>query len=59
MKHFSKSGRTPDEEHVKRLGHATVTTANNLGAKCIITPSVSGATARVVSKFKPRTEIIA
>lgn len=36
------------------LGHATVTTANNLGAKCIITPSVSGATARVVSKFKPR-----
>ena len=39
-------------------GHATVTTANNLGAKCIITPSVSGATARVVSKFKPRTEII-
>ena len=40
------------------LGHATVTTANNLGAKCIITPSVSGATARVVSKFKPRTEII-
>ena len=40
------------------LGHATVTTANNLSAKCIITPSVSGATARVVSKFKPRTEII-
>ena len=40
------------------LGHATVTTANNLGAKCIITPSVSGATARVESKFKPRTEII-
>lgn len=40
------------------LAYATVTTANNLGAKCIITPSVSGATARVVSKFKPKTEII-
>src|SRR5699024_3128356 len=40
------------------IGHASVTTAYNLGAKCIITPSVSGATARVVSKFKPRTPII-
>ena len=40
------------------LGHATVTTATNLRAKCIITPTVSGATARVVSKFKPKTNII-
>lgn len=40
------------------LAYATVTTANNLGATCIIAPSVSGATARVVSKFKPKTEII-
>lgn len=50
------------EHHMKSassaLAHATVTTASNLGAKCIITPTVSGATARVVSKFKPRTEII-
>lgn len=40
------------------IGHASVTTAYNLGAKCIITPSVSGATARVVSKFKPKTMVI-
>jgi len=40
------------------LGYATVTTADNLGAKCIITPTVSGATARVVSKFKPRMDIV-
>ena len=40
------------------LAHATVTTAGNLGAKCIIAPSMSGATSRVVSKFKPKTEII-
>ena len=40
------------------LGYATVMTANNLNAKCIITPSVSGATARVVSKFKPKMDII-
>lgn len=41
------------------LGYATVTTANNLNAKCIITPTISGATARVVSKFKPQMDIIA
>ena len=40
------------------LAHATVSTAGNLRAKCIIAPSMSGATARVVSKFKPKTEII-
>lgn len=40
------------------LGYATVTTAYNLNAKCIVTPTVTGATARVVSKFKPKNEII-
>lgn len=40
------------------IGHASVTAAYNLGAKCIITPSMSGATARVVSKFKPKTTVI-
>lgn len=40
------------------LGYATVTTASNLNAKCIITPTVSGATTRVVSKFKPKMDII-
>lgn len=40
------------------LGFATVSTAMNLKAKCIVAPSMSGATARVVSKFKPKTEII-
>ncbi len=51
------------EEHRKKstssaLGFATVSTAMNLHAKCIVAPSMSGATARVVSKFKPQTEII-
>ena len=40
------------------ISYAAVTTAENLGAKCIITPTVSGATARVVSKFKPRVDIM-
>mgnify|MGYP000538079098 FL=1 len=39
------------------IGYSTVTTADTLGAKCIITPTVSGATARVVSKFRPKTPI--
>lgn len=40
------------------LGFAAVSTANNLGARCIITPTVSGMTARIVSKFKPQMELI-
>lgn len=38
------------------LGFAAVATANNLGASCIITPTVSGTTARIVSKFRPKME---
>ena len=40
------------------VGYAAVATANNLGAKCILTPSVSGTTARIVSKFKPKMELV-
>lgn len=52
-----------EEEHRAKstsgaLGYATVSTANSLNAKCIVTPTVSGATARVISKFKPRMELI-
>ena len=40
------------------IGYSSVTTAASLGAKCIITPTASGATARVVSKFKPKAIIL-
>lgn len=40
------------------VGYSSVTTAYNLQAKCIITPTMSGATARLVSKFKPKADII-
>lgn len=40
------------------IGYSSVLAAANLNAKCIITPSVSGATARVVSNLKPRQEIL-
>lgn len=39
------------------IGHASVNTAYSLNAACIITPTASGATARMVSKFKPKTQI--
>ena len=55
---LKKAGEHRMKSAYSALGHATVTTANNLRAKCIITPTVSGATARVVSKFKPQMDII-
>ena len=40
------------------IGYASVAAAVNLNAKCIVTPTVSGATARVMSKFRPKADII-
>ncbi len=50
-------------EHLKTgvssaIGYSSVLAASNLNAKCIITPTVSGATARVVSNLKPKQEIL-
>lgn len=50
-------------EHLKSgvssaIGYSSVLAAANLKAKCIITPSVSGATTRVVSNLKPRQVIL-
>ena len=40
------------------IGYSSVLAASNLNTKCIITPSVSGATARVVSNLRPRQVIL-
>lgn len=40
------------------IGYSSVATAASLGASCIITPTASGATARVVSKFRPEAMIV-
>ena len=40
------------------LSYASVATAARVGANCIITPTASGTTARVVSKFKPDALIV-
>lgn len=41
------------------ISHASCTTAFELGAAAIITPTQSGSTARMVSKFRPKAPIIA
>ncbi len=40
------------------IGYSSVLAAANLNAKCVITPSVSGATTRVVSNLRPRQPIL-
>lgn len=40
------------------VSYASVTTAHNLNAKAIITPTISGFTARVISKYKPEMPVI-
>ena len=40
------------------IGYSSVATAASLNAKCIITPTATGATARVVSKFRPEAMIV-
>ena len=40
------------------IGYSSVLAAANLNAKCILTPSVSGATTRVVSNLRPKQIIL-
>lgn len=40
------------------IGYSSVLAASNLNAKCIITPTVTGATTRVVSNLRPRQDIL-
>ena len=41
------------------VAYASVATAMHLNAKCIITPTMSGFTARIISQFRPETPVIA
>ncbi|MEE1087179.1 MAG: pyruvate kinase [Schaedlerella sp.] len=41
------------------IGYSAIMAAENLEAKCIVTPTVSGSTARVISNLRPRQEIVA
>ncbi len=46
-------------EIAEAVAHATRQTAADLGAAAIITPTASGATARLVSKYRPDAPIVA
>ena len=56
---LSKMEKQRMKDTSSALGYATVSTAMNLDAKCIIVPTGSGATARIVSKFQPKMEVLA
>ncbi len=51
--------KNPTRSASTALCHAAVTTACDLDARCIIAPTASGTTARLLSKYKPQEPIIA
>ena len=55
---LNKAGEQLKSGLSSAIGYSSVLAAANLNAKCIITPSVSGATTRVVSNLRPRQEIL-
>ncbi len=57
-KRFNARDVAEDTTVTNAISHATVTTAHDLGATAIITVTKSGATARMISKFRPACPII-
>ena len=55
---FSKRSSNPDGNVAEAIAHATVTTAHDLDARAIITVSLGGQTARLISKYRPLCPII-
>ena len=52
------SRRSPFSKMCIRDSYSSVATAHDLGAKVIIAPSISGFTTRLLSKWRPSTQII-
>ncbi|MBQ7027150.1 MAG: pyruvate kinase [Ruminococcus sp.] len=55
---FSSRQIESDRNIAEAIAHATVTTAHDLDAKAIITVSLGGQTARLISKYRPACPII-
>lgn len=55
---FAARGAQPNSSVAEAIAHATVTTAHDLNARAIITVSLCGQTARLISKFRPDCPII-
>ncbi len=56
---LADKGQSAGHSTTAAIGYATCTTARNLEAAAIITATESGSTARMVSKFRPETPIVA
>ncbi len=52
------SGELMNPDVTNAISHATCTTAHDIGASAIITVTKSGATARMISKYRPNCPII-
>lgn len=55
---LAKARKSSNASITSAISYASVATAARLNAKCIITPTASGTTARVVSKYKPEMLIV-
>ena len=55
---LNKTGEQLKSGLSSAIGYSSVLAAANLNAKCIITPTVSGATTRVVSNLRPKQDIL-
>lgn len=56
---FANKGMNRKYSHTDAIAHATVQIAYELNASAILTPTKSGYTTRVVSKYRPQASIIA
>ncbi len=56
---LKERNRVKDASITNAIGHATCTSAQGLKATAILTPTATGHTAQVVSKFRPRAPILA
>jgi pyruvate kinase len=57
QRHYLLSRNEHDLSHV--IAEAATLTADNIGAVCIVTPTLSGRTAQLISKYRPRLPIVA
>ncbi|MDE6102278.1 MAG: pyruvate kinase, partial [Ruminococcus sp.] len=55
---FAARRTEPNNNIAEAIAHATVTTAHDLNARAIITVSLCGQTARLISKYRPLCPII-
>lgn len=55
---FASRRAEPNSNIAEAIAHATVTTAHDLNARAIITVSLCGQTARLISKYRPSCPII-